>query len=104
MDSAIRFFSRLFARTGIDELGTAQFPEQTANRLRRGQLCDTIEQMRIMLLGNTVFAPTLSMQAWNMGQNGLVVAWTAVVLLYSWWLYFSWLRTYESAGTVRDMP
>lgn len=98
-----RPFAKLIAALGLVELRSDQFREDVANRLRRGQLRGTIEQMRIMLLGNTFFAPALSFQAWNIGANEVVIAWTLGTVLYSWWLCFSWSRMYHTNGSARDM-
>ena len=57
----------MFSKLGFGDLGTQGLPVDAANRLRRGQLRGTIEQMRVMLLGNTLFAPALSMNAWGAG-------------------------------------
>jgi diguanylate cyclase (GGDEF)-like protein len=93
----------VFNKLGLNELSSRQFPDDVANRLRREQLRGTIEQMRVMLLGNTFFAPALSFQAWNQGGNHLVVIWTAAIIIYSWWLFFSWRVTYRTTGLYKDM-
>jgi len=94
----------LIARAGQGGDTAERFPIDATNRLRRDQLRGTIEQMRIMLLGNTFFAPILSIQAWNTGSKTLIILWTAGILLYSWWLFFfSWQRTYQTNGSARDM-
>lgn len=96
-------FLRLLAKIEGADLRPEQFSEEAAKRLRREQLRGTIEQMRLMLLCNTFFAPALSIQAWNSGINGLVLLWTASILLFSWWLFFSWRNTYETTGHAHDM-
>ncbi|MEM7720735.1 MAG: EAL domain-containing protein [Pseudomonadota bacterium] len=78
-------------------------PEAAAKRYRRRQIRGIIDQMRIMLLGNTIFAPALSFQAWNAGINELVIAWTAVMLIFSWWLFLSWMKIYETDGAASDL-
>lgn len=87
----------------LKELSGSDMPVQAAKRYRRGQIRGTIEQMRLLLAGNTVFAPALSMQAWNTGANGVVIAWTVVMLVFSWGLFLSWRKTYQTDGAARDM-
>ncbi|MEP4036364.1 EAL domain-containing protein [Pseudophaeobacter sp.] len=103
MTKAIQFTSRVFSSLGFGVLGTRGLAPDVANRLRRGQLRGTIEQMRVMLLGNTLFAPALSMNAWGQGRDGLVVLWTVCFILFSWWIFYSWTKTYQTAGTAEDM-
>ncbi|MBU2993677.1 EAL domain-containing protein [Octadecabacter sp. 1_MG-2023] len=93
----------MFNKLGLNELSSGQFSDDVGNRLRREQLRGTIEQMRVMLLGNTFFAPVLSFQAWNHGSNHLVVIWTAAIILYSWWLFLKWRITYKTTGSSKDM-
>lgn len=78
-------------------------PESVAMRYRRDQIRGIIDQMRVMLLGNTIFAPALSLQAWNAGINEVVIAWTGVMLVFSWWLFFAWKKIYETDGSARDL-
>lgn len=56
-----------------------------------------------MLACNTFFAPALSFQAWNMGANDVVLAWTAAILAFSWWLFFAWRKMYFTDGRSNDM-
>jgi len=93
----------VFSKLGFGDLGTQGLPIDAANRLRRGQLRGTIEQMRVMLLGNTLFAPALSMNAWGQGRDGLVVLWTTYIILFSWWIFYSWSKTYQTTGSAEDM-
>lgn len=93
----------MFSKLGFGDLGTQGLPVDAANRLRRGQLRGTIEQMRVMLLGNTLFAPALSMNAWGQGRDGLVVLWTTYIILFSWWIFYSWSKTYQTTGSAEDM-
>ena len=93
----------MFSKLGFGDLGTQGLPIDAANRLRRGQLRGTIEQMRVMLLGNTLFAPALSMNAWGQGRDGLVVLWTTYIILFSWWIFYSWSKTYQTTGSAEDM-
>lgn len=96
-------FLSLLAKIPGADLRPEQFSEDSAKRLRREQICGTIEQMRIMLACNTFFAPALSFQVWNCGVNGLVIAWTAGILCFSWWLFFAWRKAYETKGHAADM-
>ncbi|OIQ45624.1 MAG: hypothetical protein BM558_02890 [Roseobacter sp. MedPE-SW] len=93
----------MFSKLGLGDLGTQGLPLDVANRLRRGQLRGTIEQMRVMLLGNTLFAPALSMNAWGQGRDVLVVLWTTFIILFSWWIFYSWSKTYRTTGSTVDM-
>ncbi|WP_187428016.1 hypothetical protein ROLI_001280 [Roseobacter fucihabitans] len=88
---------------GLQDLDDSHLNEGAANRLRREQIRGSIEQMRVFLAGNTFFAPTLSMQAWNSGINAVVIGWTVVMLLFSWRLFFSWKVTYQTDGNRKDM-
>lgn len=88
---------------GLADLRPQQFPRDTANRLRRGQIRGTVTQMRVMLASNTFFAPILSMQGWNHGINELVIGWTLGMLIFSWVLFFSWRKTFETDGSAKDM-
>lgn len=72
-------------------------------RMRRQQIRGAIEQMRIFVVGNTFFAPVLAFQAWNTGINAVVLCWVAIILTFSWWLFFSWRTTYETDGSAADM-
>lgn len=96
-------FLNLLAKVPGADLRPQQFSEDAAKRLRRQQIRGTIEQTRIMLLCNTFFAPALSLQVWNCGVNGLVVAWTAAILIFSWSLFWQWRRDYQSDGSAHDM-
>lgn len=100
---SLRFLLKIMGQIGLSELSPQQFPQNVADRFRKGQLQGTVDQMRVMLLGNTFFAPVLAMQAWNLGANSLVVAWTAVALIYSWWLFFSWRKIESTKGSAADM-
>ncbi|MEP3440055.1 MAG: EAL domain-containing protein [Sulfitobacter sp.] len=93
----------MFDKLGLSELSTSHFPDNVASRLRREQLRGTVKQMRVMLLGNTFFAPVLSVQAWNNGVNQLVVIWTVAIILFSWGLFFSWRLAYQTTGSYGDM-
>lgn len=88
---------------GMDGLSASQFQGDVADRFRRGQLRDTVEQMRVMLLGNTVFAPILAFETWTNGDNMKGVVWTAAMVVFSWWLFFSWRRVYHTIGSRADM-
>lgn len=94
---------RLPSKLGIDDPSSEPLNDDMARRLRRLQMRSAIEQMRLFVVGNTVFAPFLSMQAWNAGVNGLVIVWTATVLCFSWWLFFRWQKSYHTNGSLRDM-
>lgn len=87
----------------LHELSLAQFSNETANQVRRGQIRGAIEQMRVFVVGNSVFAPVLSLQAWNMGMNAMVAIWTAAMLTFSWWLFFRWNQSYHTDGAAQDM-
>ncbi|WP_299933077.1 ATP-binding protein [uncultured Pelagimonas sp.] len=96
-------FLDILAKIPGADLRPQQFSEDVAKRLRRQQIRGTIEQMRIMLLCNTFFAPALSLQVWNSGVNGLVIAWTVSILIFSWSLFWVWRREYKTDGSARDM-
>ncbi|WP_353309424.1 ATP-binding protein [Shimia sp. NS0008-38b] len=96
-------FLSILAKIPGADLRPQQFSEDAAKRLRRQQIRGTIEQMRIMLLCNTFFAPALSLQVWNSGLNGVVIAWTMSILIFSWSLFWVWGREYKTDGNARDM-
>lgn len=96
-------FQKVYHAVGLEEISPDSLPPDAANRLRRSQIRGAIEQMRVFVIGNTLFAPVLSFQAWDAGVNGLVVTWTAVMLAFSWWLFWSWRSTYETDGQAADM-
>lgn len=98
-----RCWIKLSILLGLDELDSSHLSEGAANRLRRGQMRGSIEQMRVFQAGNTFFAPTLSFQAWNSGVNTIVIIWTVAMLVFSWTLFFSWNVTYRTDGNRRDM-
>ena len=87
----------------LDDLSILQQPQEVANRIRRKQMRGAIEQMRVFVIGNTFFAPVLAVQAWNSGINGAVVAWTVVMLTFSWWLFLRWRKSYLTHGSEEDM-
>ncbi len=88
---------------GLDEIETTHLSDDAARRLRRSQIRGAIEQMQVFVVGNTLFAPVLAFQAWGVGVNGLVIGWTAVMLSFSWWLFWTWRTTYQTRGTPADM-
>lgn len=95
--------TRLSDLLGMAELRYDQFSRDAANRLRRGQLRGTIEQMRIMVICNWFFAPVLSFQAWNSGVNLQIIVWTIGIVAFSGWLLFSWSRIYHTDGRETHM-
>ena len=103
MSNVFQSAGRVFSRLGFGVLTTQGLSEEAANRLRRSQMRGTIEQMRVMLLGNTLFAPALSLNAWGLGRDGLVLLWTASIILFSWWIFYSWTKTYQTTGSAEDM-
>ncbi len=94
--------ARIAFALGLHELDHSHLGEDSANRMRREQMRGSIEQMRVFLVGNTFFAPTLSYQAWGMGIDNIVIAWTIAMLAFSWALYFSWNTTYRTDGNIGD--
>ena len=102
-------FFRLFrlpslsAALGLAEISTRALSEESAQRLRRMQIRGAIEQMRVFVAGNTMFAPVLGFQAWGAGVNGLVLTWTAMMLAFSWWLFWAWLGSYKTDGRATHM-
>lgn len=97
------FTQRAMALIGLDEISISRLPKDAALRMRRQQIRGAIEQMRIFVIGNTLFAPVLAFQAWNTGINGLVVCWTTAMLAFSWWLFYSWRSAYQTDGDAADM-
>lgn len=95
--------SKIHKAVGLDWIAPETLPTDAANRLRRVQIRGAIEQMRVFLIGNTCFAPVLSLQAWGAGVNGVILAWTLVMLAFSWWLFWAWRTSYETDGTASDM-
>ncbi|MDW3223330.1 MAG: EAL domain-containing protein [Paracoccaceae bacterium] len=100
---AARLWTRFYLLLGLDELEEGHLSEAAANRMRRGQIRGSIEQMRVFLAANTFFAPALSLQAWNSGVNALVILWTVAMLTFSWALFFSWNSTYKTDGNRKDL-
>lgn len=95
--------SRAYQTLGLADISLDPLPSDAAKRLRQQQIRCAIEQMRVFVVGNTFFAPVLSFQAWGTGVNGLVLAWTGAMLLFSWRLYWSWRTTYQTDGCAGDM-
>lgn len=98
--SLLCFLSKILR---VDDISVAQLPATAANRLRKSQMRGAIEQMRVFLAGNTLFAPVLSFQAWNAGANSVVIAWALAMLTFSWWLFFRWNKSYQTHGSKKDM-
>jgi hypothetical protein len=88
---------------GLGDISLDELPSDAADRLRKLQMRGAIEQMRVFVIGNTFFAPVLSSQAWGTGVDGLVLAWTAAMLVFSWWLFWTWRTTYQTDGNAADM-
>jgi len=104
MMRALRSVLLLLRRViGLDDILYHGMARDVANRLRKMQIRGAIEQMRIFLVGNTLFAPVLSFQAWGAGVNGLVLGWTALILCFSWWLFWRWLSMYRTDGRAAHM-
>ena len=103
--SASRFFRfpSVSDAIGLAEISTQCLSVESANRLRRLQIRGAIEQMRVFVAGNTMFAPVLAFQAWGANVNGLVVAWTIAMLVFSWWLFWRWIGSYKTDGRASDM-
>lgn len=95
--------ANLHRATGLDGLAAENLPKDAANRLRRTQIRGAIEQMRVFVIGNTLFAPILAFQAWGLGLNGVVLAWTCLMLVFSWWLLWAWRTSYQTDGQASDM-
>lgn len=95
--------SALSDALGFAALSSSDLSEEAAKRLRRLQIRGAIEQMRVFVAGNTMFAPVLAFQVWGMGVNGVVLAWTAMMLVFSWWLFWQWISSYETDGRASDM-
>jgi len=94
---------KLHRLLGLHDISTSGLSERSAKRLRRIQIRGAIEQMRVFVVGNTVFAPVLSFQAWNAGINAVVVLWTLAMLVFSWWLFWSWRTSFKTDGRKEDM-
>lgn len=95
--------SALNALIGMDTIQPETLPKDAAKRLRRQQIRGAIEQMQVFVIGNTFFAPVLGFQAWGEGINALVLCWIAVMLTFSWWLYWTWRESYKTDGRASDM-
>ena len=91
---------------GLDEISVADLGEQSAKRLRRSQIRGAIRQSRLFVMGNTLFAPFLSFQAWDMADPRLVIGWTAIMVSFSWWLFWAWrdgdYDRYENDGWIKQ--
>ncbi|WP_299722202.1 EAL domain-containing protein [uncultured Tateyamaria sp.] len=87
----------------MNEIAPENLPKGAASRLRKLQIRGAIEQMRVFVIGNTLFAPTLAFQAWGAGVNGVVIAWTSLMLAFSWWLFWTWRTSYLTDGQASDM-
>ncbi len=96
-------FAKLTRALGLDTLSLDGLSGDAANRLRCMQIRGAIEQMRVFVLGNTLFAPVLAIQAWGAGVNGVVLAWTSSMLVFSWWLFWNWRTSYQTDGSAADM-
>lgn len=104
MVTTLKFLASSVRRAfGLDEISLDPLPIDAANRLRKLQIRGAIEQMRVFVIGNTFFAPVLSLQAWGTGVNGLVLIWTAAMLVFSWWLFWTWRTSYLTDGNATDM-
>ena len=88
---------------GLEEISLEGLSAGAGNRLRQSQMRDAIEQMRVFVIGNTFFAPVLALQAWGAGVNGVVLTWTALMLVFSWWLFWKWRSSYLTDGRPLDM-
>ncbi len=97
------FLDRVGKAIGTDQIRIADLPEEARKRMRRQQMRGAIDQMRVFVVGNTVFGPVLSFQAWGMGINAVVLIWTGVILIFSWWQFFRWSESYETDGSSADM-
>lgn len=94
---------RLLVHFGLSDADNEPLSNDMARRLRRNQIRGAIEQMRVFVISNTIFAPILSFQAWNTGVNWLVISWTASMLCFSWWLIVRWQTSYHTNGSIEDM-
>lgn len=88
---------------GLDEVSVTSLGEQSAKRLRRSQIRGAIRQSRLFVMGNTLFAPFLSFQAWDMADPRLVIGWTVIMVSFSWWLFWAWRDGDKAEGTHEDM-
>ncbi len=88
---------------GLDNISMSRLPPDAANRLRRRQMRGAIEQMQVFVVGNTFFAPVLALQAWGFAADAIVVAWTMLMLVFSWRLFWIWRATYQTDGKPEDM-
>lgn len=87
----------------LDEISITQLLPDAANRLRQIQLRGAMDQMRVFLAGTTVFAPIISLQAWDKGVNTIAVLYTLAMWFFSWWLFYRWHQTYKTDGNKSDM-
>lgn len=97
------FMAQIGNAIGLDEILGPHLSEEPEKRMRRQQIRGAIEQMRVFVIGNTIFAPVLAFQAWGLGINAVVLIWTLLMLTFSWWLFFRWNTTYETDGRKSDM-
>lgn len=81
---------------GLDEVSSARLPDEAAKRLRRPEIRGAIEPARVFVIGNTLFAPVLGFQVWNIGVNVLAITWTATMLAFLWWPLWTRLSSYET--------
>ncbi|MEM9343551.1 MAG: hypothetical protein AAGA87_10945, partial [Pseudomonadota bacterium] len=93
----------LIRASAFAELSSRHLPADAAKRYRRDQIVDTLDQTALLLLGNTVFAPVMAYQGLQTGSIPLLIAWTVLMVVGSWWLYL-WTRPLRRcSGTEADM-
>lgn len=100
LGQAKKFFQELLK---TDEISISQLLPEAADRLRRNQMRGAMDQMRVFLAGTTLFAPIISMQAWDKGVNTLAILYTLTMWFFSWWLFYRWHQTYKTDGCKKDM-
>lgn len=96
----LSFFAKLLR---LDGLSAQQLHPTSAKKLRRGQMRGAIDQMRVCLAGNAIFAPLMAFQAWNSGINATIVLWMSAILIFSGWLFLRWNTSYLTRGSELDM-
>jgi diguanylate cyclase (GGDEF)-like protein len=104
MKTALRTaLARLKRGIGLEGISPDTLPEDAANRLRKLQMRGAIEQMRVFVIGNTLFAPVMAFQAWDAGLKSVVLVWSTLMLAFSWWLFWTWRTSYQTDGQAADM-
>jgi diguanylate cyclase (GGDEF)-like protein len=104
MVSAIRKLSAaLRVALGFAELRGEHLTLDAAQRYRREQISETLNQTQPLVLGNTIFAPILSFQAASTGPTVALILWTAAMIVVSLTQFLSAGGLKKCTGRVADL-